>query len=164
MGFRSWQTLYLHAPVCMRLSGPRPVASQMGVCEEDYHCKPALPTHTLSRRPTFTRPTFHSIQSSHSLRHSARKRTWHLFRIQEEKNGTVTDGDCDWGRAGMGHVYFPSYPRAKTQNNWTASWNVLHIMQRELQNLLRMSENEDKFIAKTNRIGRRVCVLWHSAL
>lgn len=32
---------------CMCLSGPRPVASQMGVCEEDYHCKPALPTHCL---------------------------------------------------------------------------------------------------------------------
>lgn len=34
--------------MCVRLSGPRPVARQMGVCEEDYHCKPALPTHTVS--------------------------------------------------------------------------------------------------------------------
>lgn len=33
----------------MCLSGPRPVASQMGVCEEDYYCKPALPTHTVSK-------------------------------------------------------------------------------------------------------------------
>ncbi len=37
------------ACVCMCLSGPRPVASQMGVCEEDYYCKPALPTHTVSK-------------------------------------------------------------------------------------------------------------------
>lgn len=37
------------ACVCVCLSGPRPVASQMGVCEEDYYCKPALPTHTVSK-------------------------------------------------------------------------------------------------------------------
>lgn len=35
--------------VCVCLSGPRPVASQMDVCEEDYYCKPALPTHTVSK-------------------------------------------------------------------------------------------------------------------
>lgn len=45
------KNLYLCKCVCVcvsvRPSGPRPVASQMGVCEEDYHCKPALPTHSL---------------------------------------------------------------------------------------------------------------------
>lgn len=37
--------------MCLRvyLSGPRPVASQIDVCEEDYYCKPALPTHTVSK-------------------------------------------------------------------------------------------------------------------
>lgn len=38
-----------HVCACVCLSEPRPVASQMGVCEEDYYCKPALPTHTVSK-------------------------------------------------------------------------------------------------------------------
>lgn len=40
---------FLCVRACMCLSGPCPVASQMGVCEEDYDCKPALPTHTVSK-------------------------------------------------------------------------------------------------------------------
>lgn len=39
----------VHACICVCLSGHRPVASQMGVCEEDYYCKPALPTYTVSK-------------------------------------------------------------------------------------------------------------------
>lgn len=78
----------------MRLSGPRPVASQMGVCEEDYYCKPALPTHTLSQRPTFTRPTFHS-----TILCTARPaRELHFYLVfKRGKSGTVIDGDSVTG-------------------------------------------------------------------
>ena len=48
--------------MCIRLSGPLPVASQMGVCEEDYHCKPALPTHAVSK--TYIHKTHFSIPSN----------------------------------------------------------------------------------------------------
>lgn len=41
------------------LSGHHPVESQMGVCEEDYYCKPALPTQSPS--PRFKRPRFHLL-------------------------------------------------------------------------------------------------------
>lgn len=56
-----WNPGSLH--VCEALSGSHPIDSQMGVCEEDYYCKPALPTHAVSKtyihkthfqhRPTF---------------------------------------------------------------------------------------------------------------
>lgn len=39
------------------LSDYHPVESQMGVCEEDYYCKPALPAQSPS--PRFPRPRFH---------------------------------------------------------------------------------------------------------
>lgn len=69
------------------LSGSRPVASQMGVCEEDYYCKPALPTYTLFQRPTFTRPTFHAIQSPLTTPScTLLKNTWHFIENTRDKN------------------------------------------------------------------------------
>lgn len=71
--------------VCVRLSGPRPVASQMGVCEEDYHCKPALPTHTVSE--TYIHKT-HFPRHTTPILCSAQRRfekPWILFRMPRTK-------------------------------------------------------------------------------
>lgn len=78
-GFPSYKTVL---SVCVRarmcLSGPRPVASQMGVCEEDYYCKPALPTHTVSK-------TY--IHKTHFPHHPTptRRSVWRGFEKKKKK-------------------------------------------------------------------------------
>lgn len=87
-GFPSYKTVL---SVCVRarmcLSGPRPVASQMGVCEEDYYCKPALPTHTVSK--TYIHKTHfprHPTPTRRSVRRGFEKKKKPLnFYLRETK-------------------------------------------------------------------------------
>lgn len=93
--------VYVCVRACVCLSGPRPVASQMGVCEEDYYCKPALPTHTVSQ--TYIHKTHFPHHPTAILYYVQQhfEKPGILFRIQEKEQHIFNGGS----RTEKEHVY-----------------------------------------------------------